>query len=78
LILTNDRSSIVVVVFPLLPVIPIVIALVNGCANSISEITGIPFSKAFLLLELYQEFQDFSLLHRHSEFHFLYAFLLPI
>ncbi len=28
------------VVFPLLPVIPIVLALVNGKANSISEITG--------------------------------------
>jgi hypothetical protein len=34
----------VVVVLPLLPVIPIVIAFVNGAANSISEITGIPTS----------------------------------
>ena len=34
--------SFVVVVFPLLPVIPRMVALVNLDANSISEITGIP------------------------------------
>jgi hypothetical protein len=46
---------------PLLPVTPIVTALVKKAANSISEITAIPFSTSFFTMEaLYQESQDFS------------------
>jgi hypothetical protein len=49
----------VVVVFPLLPVTPIVTAFVKGAANSISEIT-VPFQPVSLQWALYQESQDFS------------------
>jgi hypothetical protein len=38
----------------------IVTAFVKGAANSISEITAIPFSTSFFTWALYQESQDFS------------------
>jgi hypothetical protein len=50
----------VVVVFPLLPVTPIVTAFSERAANSISEITAIPFQPVSLQWTLYQESQDFS------------------
>jgi hypothetical protein len=39
---------------------PIVTAFSERAANSISEITAIPFSTSFLQWTLYQESQDFS------------------